>query len=307
MIRIGSRLSPVTVGSHPSHNRNQIGSRSSHGFRRSQTDHGQIFNTIILSTLCHIYSGATHACEFEQECQGQSITAEEKQIEFVNAEKTCWMHSAVREMRRKRVPRNHSRLDHGQIMIRIGSRLFPVTAGSHPSHNQNRNRVTAFAITDGSRVGSRSDPQQHYTIDSSRSRRVFDAFRFFLRFLSPAEALCDFLELSIRIHHHTTGKTQQIIISPTSTSISTASSSSSSSSSPSSIHPSSLRFLSSVLDLAPSFHVCSARNAEPKNPPFQLISRICRRHAVPHDTSHTDSDAMQICAGVVVFALSEIL
>ena len=167
--------SPVTVGSHPSHNRNQIGSRSSHGFRRSQTDHGQIFNNIILSTLCHIYSEATHACEFEQECQGQSITAEEKQFEFVNAEKTCWMHSAVREMRRKRVPRNHSRLDHGQIMIRIGSRLSPVTVGSHPGHNQNRNRVTVESrlsqVTDGSRVGSRSDPQQHCTIDSSRSLR----------------------------------------------------------------------------------------------------------------------------------------
>ena len=93
-------------------------------------------------------------------------TVEEKQFEFVNAEKTCWLHSAVREMRGN-VPRNHSRLDHGQIMIRIGSRLSPVTVGSHPGQNQNRHRVTVESrlsqVADGSRVKPRSDPQQHYT------------------------------------------------------------------------------------------------------------------------------------------------
>ena len=107
------------------------------------------------------------------------------------------------DLRKRHVRRNHSRLDHGQIRIRIGSRRSPVTVGSHPSHNQNRNRVTVESRLSQVTDGSRSDPQQYYMIDSSRLLRVFHTFRFFLRFLPSASALGDVSKLSSRIHDPT--------------------------------------------------------------------------------------------------------
>ena len=84
-------------------------------------------------------------------------TVEEKQFGFVNAEKTCWLHSAVREMRRKCSTKSlafGSRSDHDPNRVTAFPSHGRVTPKSQSKSKSGHGRVTAFAshrrITSGS-------------------------------------------------------------------------------------------------------------------------------------------------------------